>query len=197
MHRGGIAPEILETQVAMEAARKRAHAFHQAEARRDFAQLRLGLERMHVAATCNVAALEQLAVPAQNGAAVAHGKPNELEAAIDVTLRRYAEFSNLQGAFGRRATIEQAKGILMARNEVGADEAFAMLRQASEAVIATLPAENRAPALMVGLHIWSLAHGIASLFARGDAARRRLPMSPEELLEAGVLVYLRGLGVRV
>ena len=29
---------------------------------------------------------------------------------------------------------------------------------------------------------------------RGDAGRRRLPMSPEELLEAGVLVYLRGLG---
>jgi hypothetical protein len=33
------------------------------------------------------------------------------------------------------------------------------------------------------------------LFARGDAGRRRLPMSPEELLEAGVLVYLRGLGI--
>jgi hypothetical protein len=33
------------------------------------------------------------------------------------------------------------------------------------------------------------------LFARGDAGRRKLPMSPEELLEAGVLVYLRGLGI--
>jgi len=42
--------------------------------------------------------------------------------------------------------------------------------------------------------VWSLAHGIASLFGRGDDGRRRLPMSPEELLEAGVLVYLRGLG---
>ena len=47
---------------------------------------------------------------------------------------------------------------------------------------------------MMALHIWALAHGIASLFGRGDAARRTLPMSPEELLEAGVLVYLRGLG---
>jgi hypothetical protein len=47
---------------------------------------------------------------------------------------------------------------------------------------------------MVALHVWSLAHGIASLFGRGDAGRRRLPMPPEELLEAGVLVYLRGLG---
>ncbi len=49
---------------------------------------------------------------------------------------------------------------------------------------------------MVALHIWAMAHGIASLFGRGDAAKRTLPMSPEELLEAEVLVYLRGLGCR-
>jgi hypothetical protein len=48
---------------------------------------------------------------------------------------------------------------------------------------------------MVALHIWAMAHGIASLFGRGDAARRALPMAPEELLEAEVLVYLRGLGI--
>ncbi len=48
---------------------------------------------------------------------------------------------------------------------------------------------------MMALHAWALSHGIASLFARGDGGRRRLPMSPEELLEAGMLVYLRGLGV--
>jgi hypothetical protein len=35
---------------------------------------------------------------------------------------------------------------------------------------------------------------VASLFARGDAARRKLPMSAEDLLEAEVLIYLRGLG---
>ena len=45
---------------------------------------------------------------------------------------------------------------------------------------------------MMALHVWSLSHGIASLFARGDEGRRTLPMTPEELLEAGVLVYLRG-----
>jgi hypothetical protein len=49
---------------------------------------------------------------------------------------------------------------------------------------------------MVALHIWSFSHGIASLFARGDAARRPLPMAPEELLEAGVLVYFDGLAGR-
>ena len=59
-----------------------------------------------------------------------------------------------------------------------------------------MPAGRRPPALMMALHIWSLSHGIASLFARGGSGRRKLPMTAEELLEAGVLVYLRGLGVQ-
>jgi hypothetical protein len=52
----------------------------------------------------------------------------------------------------------------------------------------------RPPAMMMALHIWSMSHGVASLFARGDSARRKLPMSAEDLLEAEVLIYLRGLG---
>ncbi len=76
-----------------------------------------------------------------------------------------------------------------------ADRAFASLRRAAESVVAQLPAGRRPPALMMSLHIWAMAHGIASLFARADAGRRPLPMTPEELLEAGLLVYLRGLGV--
>ena len=47
---------------------------------------------------------------------------------------------------------------------------------------------------MVALHIWSQAHGIASLFGRGKCGPRA-PVSPEELLEAAVLIYLRGLGL--
>jgi hypothetical protein len=39
-----------------------------------------------------------------------------------------------------------------------------------------------------------MSHGVASLFARADGARRRLPMTADELLEAEVLIYLRGLG---
>ena len=75
-----------------------------------------------------------------------------------------------------------------------ADRAFGVLRQASEALIAELPEGSRPPALMMSLHVWALAHGTAALFARGDQGRRSLPMGPEELLEAGVLVYLKGLG---
>jgi AcrR family transcriptional regulator len=75
------------------------------------------------------------------------------------------------------------------------DSAFAVLRGACEAVVAALPAGKRPPAMMMALHIWALSHGIASLFSRGDAARRTLPMAPEELLEAATLVYLEGLGI--
>jgi AcrR family transcriptional regulator len=75
------------------------------------------------------------------------------------------------------------------------ERAFAVLRGASEKLVALMPPKGRPPALMVALHIWSMTHGIASLFGRGDEARRALPMAPEELLEAGFLVYLRGLGI--
>src|SRR5689334_9003982 len=76
-----------------------------------------------------------------------------------------------------------------------ADRAFAVLRRATDSFCARLPSDRRPPSLMMSLHLWALAHGIASLFARADAGRRKLPMSPEELLEAGVLIYLRGLSL--
>jgi AmiR/NasT family two-component response regulator len=52
----------------------------------------------------------------------------ELQSALDVTLRRFAEYHNLQGAFGRRAQAERAKGILMERHQIDEREAFEMLR---------------------------------------------------------------------
>ncbi len=58
--------------------------------------------------------------------------PEKLQSAIDVTLQRFTEYHNLQGAFGRRAVIEQAKGILMARHSINADKAFEMLREHSQ-----------------------------------------------------------------
>ena len=47
---------------------------------------------------------------------IVDGDADELQSAIDITLQRFAEYQSLQGAFGRRALIEQAKGILMARH---------------------------------------------------------------------------------
>ena len=84
-----------------------------------------------------------------------------------------------------------ANPTLMAASE----RAFAIIRAAAERLAAMAPpGMPRPPAMMMALHIWSMAHGVASLFGRGDAARRKLPMSPEDLLEAEVLIYLRGLG---
>ena len=60
------------------------------------------------------------------------GDAAELQSAIDITLQRFTEYQSLQGAFGRRALIEQAKGILMARHATDADGAFEMLRDHSQ-----------------------------------------------------------------
>jgi Tetracyclin repressor-like, C-terminal domain len=79
--------------------------------------------------------------------------------------------------------------------QAASERAFAIIRAAAERLAALAPpGVPRPPAMMMALHIWSMSHGVASLFGRGDAARRKLPMSPEDLLEAEVLIYLRGLG---
>ena len=53
------------------------------------------------------------------------------QSSIDIVLRRFAEYHDLQGAFGRRATIERAKGILMERHLIDEEPAFEMLRERS------------------------------------------------------------------
>ena len=52
----------------------------------------------------------------------------EWQSSIDIVLRRFAEYHDLEGAFGRRAVTERAKGILMERHSVGEDAAFQLLR---------------------------------------------------------------------
>lgn len=79
--------------------------------------------------------------------------------------------------------------------QAASDRAFAELRQAADRLCAGLPVERRPPSLMMALHIWALSHGIASLFVRPDPSRRKLPMPAEELLEAGILLYLQSLGL--
>jgi response regulator NasT len=60
------------------------------------------------------------------------GSDQDLQNALEITLRRFTEFTNPQGAFGRRAIIEQAKGILMARNGVDAEQASDLLKTRSQ-----------------------------------------------------------------
>jgi two-component system, response regulator / RNA-binding antiterminator len=53
---------------------------------------------------------------------------SDWQSSIDIVLRRFTEYHDLQGAFGRRALTERAKGILMERHAVGDDAAFELLR---------------------------------------------------------------------
>jgi AmiR/NasT family two-component response regulator len=98
------------------------------------------IEQIVHEASCPVIALLASEQPGYVRAAAGRGvfayivdsTPSELQSTIDVTLQRFAEYHGLQGAFGRRAVIEQAKGILMARQRITADRAFTLLREHSQ-----------------------------------------------------------------
>ena len=59
------------------------------------------------------------------------------QSSIDIVLRRFAEYHDLEGAFGRRALIERAKGILMERHGIDEASAFEMLREHSRTATAS------------------------------------------------------------
>jgi AmiR/NasT family two-component response regulator len=63
---------------------------------------------------------------------ITDGDGTHLQGAIDIALGRFAEYHNLEGAFGRRAVIERAKGILMERHGSNDKAAFEMLRDHSQ-----------------------------------------------------------------
>jgi AmiR/NasT family two-component response regulator len=74
----------------------------------------------------------------------------EMQSAIDIVLRRFAEYHALEGAFARRAVTERAKGILMERHGITEQAAFDLLRDqarrtqrklvdVAEAVVTSLP----------------------------------------------------------
>jgi response regulator NasT len=63
---------------------------------------------------------------------IVDGEAKEMQGAIDITLRRYAEYASLEGAFARRAVIERAKGIMMSRDEIDERSAFEILRAQSQ-----------------------------------------------------------------
>ena len=75
-----------------------------------------------------------------------------------------------------------------------ADRANRVLIRAAEALSARIPPERRPPPAMFSAHVSALSHGIVELYARGKPGTRS-PFSPEELLETGVGIYLRGLGL--
>jgi AcrR family transcriptional regulator len=121
------------------------------------------------------------------------GKPTTRKA-FDELGKAYLAFARTEPAY-YSAMFEAGIPLNTSPELLAASErAFGVLRSATEALIGEMPAGDRPPVLMMALHIWSLSHGIASLFGRGDSGRRSLPMSAEELLESEILIYLQGLG---
>jgi response regulator NasT len=99
------------------------------------------IEKIVKEAACPVIVLLHAADPAfvreasKRGvfAYITDGDAVDWQSSIDIVLRRFAEYHDLEGAFGRRATIERAKGILMERHSIGEAGAFDLLRAHSRA----------------------------------------------------------------
>jgi AmiR/NasT family two-component response regulator len=140
----GMGHEVVAREVDVEAV-----GAATAHARPDVALVGLGLSSDHALslieqivheASCPVIAVISAEEPSYIREAARRGMfayivdttPAELQSAIEITLQRFSEYHNLQGAFGRRAVIEQAKGILMVRHAIDAEAAFRLLRERSQ-----------------------------------------------------------------
>lgn len=73
-------------------------------------------------------------------------------------------------------------------------KARAVLEKAAEKLSEQMPPDRRPPATMFSAHVWAMSHGVVELYMRG-APGAKSPFTPEDLLEAGIGVYLRGLGL--
>ena len=121
------------------------------------------------------------------------GQPSAL-AAFEATGRAYLAFARkYPGHY--KAMFES--GLNMAAHPdlaQVAGKARAVLERAAERLAGQLPPGKRPPATMFSAHVWALSHGVVELFARG-APGAQSPFPPEDLLEAGIGIYLRGLGL--
>jgi len=72
--------------------------------------------------------------------------------------------------------------------------ANAVLLRAAADLSARIPEAQRPPTEMFAAHVSAMSHGIVELYARGTPGARA-PFSPEDLLETGIGIYLRGLGL--
>lgn len=121
------------------------------------------------------------------------GRPSAL-AAFEATGRAYLAFA--QRHPGHYVAMFES-GISVNRTPELAEAASRssrILEKAAAELSERIPADRRPPASMFSAHIWAMSHGVVELFARGTPGARS-PYSPEDLLEAGIGIYLRGLGL--
>ena len=121
------------------------------------------------------------------------GKPSAL-AAFEATGRAYLAFARKHpghyiAMFESGVSVNKTPDLAAA-----SARARGVLEKAAEGLLQHIPADKRPPAAMFSAHIWALSHGVVELFARGSPGTRS-PYPPEELLEAGIGIYLRGLGL--
>jgi AcrR family transcriptional regulator len=125
--------------------------------------------------------------------AYAGGKPTAL-AAFEKTGRAYLAFARkYPGHYIAmfEAGIALNRSVDLAR---ASGRAMGVLEKAASELSMHIPAARRPPPAMFAAHIWAMSHGVVELFSRG-APGTRSPFPPEDLLETGIGVYLRGLGL--
>ncbi|MGB7262271.1 MAG: TetR/AcrR family transcriptional regulator [Albidovulum sp.] len=121
------------------------------------------------------------------------GKPTALSA-FEATGRAYLAFAR---KFPGHYMAMFESGISLNANPDlarASDRARMVFSRAAEALSQHIPVDKRPPASMFSAHIWAMSHGVVELYTRG-APGARAPFPPEELLETGIGIYLRGLGL--
>ncbi|OYU39177.1 MAG: TetR family transcriptional regulator [Pseudorhodobacter sp. PARRP1] len=122
-----------------------------------------------------------------------NGQPTAL-AAFEATGRAYLAFARKYP--GHYMAMFESGLSLQAHPDLAivAQKARAVLEQAAEHLSQHLPVGKRPPSSMFSAHIWAMSHGVVELYMRG-APGAKSPFPPEDLLEAGIGIYLRGLGL--
>jgi len=121
------------------------------------------------------------------------GKPSAL-LAFEATARAYLTFAK---AYPGHYVAMFESGISTQRTpELAAVSSRAMdvLERAATELAQHIPEDKRPPAQMFSAHIWAMSHGVVELVARNSPGRAS-PFPPEDLLETGIGIYLRGLGL--
>ena len=75
-----------------------------------------------------------------------------------------------------------------------ATRGLGVLENAAVELSQHIPLDKRPPPQMFAAHVWAMSHGVVELFARGSPGTKS-PYPPEDLLESGIGIYLRGLGL--
>jgi len=125
--------------------------------------------------------------------AYSDGKPTAL-AAFEATGRAYLAFARKYP--GHYMAMFESGLALNAYPDLAlvAQKARNVLETAAEQLSQHMPLGKRPPASMFSAHVWALSHGVVELYMRG-APGAKSPYTPEDLLEAGIGIYLRGLGL--